>query len=147
MYDLVVLLHVLGAAVWVGGHLVLALSILPSALKSADVEFLRRFEAAYERVGIPALVIQVLSGLWLVWMLLPDMGAWLTGSTPVSRLILVKFALLAATLALALHARARVIPHLAADRLHILAWHIVPVTGIAVLFAGAGVLYRFGWFN
>ncbi len=136
----------MGATVWVGGHLVLALSILPSALKSRDVTFLGRFESAYERVGIPALVIQVLSGLWLIWMLLPDMGAWLTGSTPMSRLLLLKLALLLATLALALHARARVIPRLSADRLPILAWHIVPVTVIAVLFASAGVLYRFGWF-
>ena len=58
-------LHLLGAAIWVGGHLVLALGILPGALRRRDPQAIRAFEQVYERIGIPALLLQVVSGLWL----------------------------------------------------------------------------------
>ncbi|MBF3283866.1 copper transporter, partial [Pseudomonas aeruginosa] len=48
-------LHLLGAAIWVGGHLVLALGILPGALRRRDPQAIRAFEQVYERIGIPAL--------------------------------------------------------------------------------------------
>jgi uncharacterized membrane protein len=53
----VVLLHVLGATVWTGGHLVLAATVLPRALKERSVDELRRFENGYERIGILALLL------------------------------------------------------------------------------------------
>ncbi|MBI2492153.1 MAG: copper transporter, partial [Candidatus Rokubacteria bacterium] len=64
-YRLLVTLHLLGAAVWVGGHLVLSLSVLPRALRTRDPAIIRDFESAFERVGLPALLVQVLTGLWL----------------------------------------------------------------------------------
>ncbi|MEV1968220.1 hypothetical protein ABZR56_17340, partial [Pseudomonas aeruginosa] len=42
-------------AIWVGGHLVLALGILPGALRRRDPQAIRAFEQVYERIGIPAL--------------------------------------------------------------------------------------------
>jgi uncharacterized membrane protein len=44
MYASIVFLHVLGASVWVGGHLVLATSVLPRALKARKPEILLGFE-------------------------------------------------------------------------------------------------------
>ena len=38
MYHAVLLLHVLGATVWTGGHLVLALGVLPGALAQGNVQ-------------------------------------------------------------------------------------------------------------
>ncbi|MGB1297879.1 MAG: copper resistance protein CopD, partial [Psychrobium sp.] len=64
MYSIALLLHVLAATVWTGGHIVLATTILPRALKTKDVEFLRTFERGYEKVGIPALIIQVTTGFY-----------------------------------------------------------------------------------
>ena len=55
-------LHLLGASVWVGGHLVLLFSVLPGALRRRDVQPVRQFEQLYERVGIPALLVQIVSG-------------------------------------------------------------------------------------
>lgn len=76
-------LHLLGAAIWVGGHLVLALGILPGALRRRDPQAIRAFEQVYERIGIPALLLQVVSGLWLASLWLP-FHHWF-GATPVAR--------------------------------------------------------------
>ncbi|WP_257791643.1 hypothetical protein [Solilutibacter oculi] len=41
------MLHLLGASVWVGGHLVLALGVLPGVLRQRDVAMLLAFESRY----------------------------------------------------------------------------------------------------
>jgi len=139
-------LHLLGASVWVGGHLVLACSVLPRALRSRDADSIRQFESSFERVGLPALAVQVVTGIWLAYWRLPDVGAWLDFSNPIGRLIGIKLVLLGTTLALAVDARLRIIPRLKADNLVPLAWHIVPVTVIGVLLLMAGASFRIGWF-
>jgi hypothetical protein len=55
-------------------------------------------------------------------------------------------ALLAMTMAFAADARLRIIPNLSATNLVSLAWHVVPVTAISVLFVAVGVSFRTGWF-
>jgi putative copper export protein len=146
MHGAIVLLHVLAATVWTGGHLVLALTILPQALRSKSVADLSRFESAYEKVGIPALLIQVASGLWLASQIAPDVAQWFAFDDPVARLVGVKLLLLLSTMLFAADARLRIIPRLSAERLTSLAWHVVPVTIISVLFVTVGVSFRTGWF-
>lgn len=143
---LLIFLHVLAATVWTGGHLVLALTVLPRALRQSDPAFIHRFEAGYERIGVPALLIQALTGFALAFHSRPAPGAWFSSADPVGMLIGIKVVLLLLTLALALHARLRVLPELDASRLRALAWHIVPVTVLAVLFVLAGVGIRTGGF-
>jgi hypothetical protein len=58
----------------------------------------------------------------------------------------VKLILLAATIALALHARLRLIPGLTTARLPLLAWHIAGVTVFSVLFVAVGSAFRTGGF-
>jgi putative copper export protein len=144
MYRTIIILHLLGAAVWVGGHLVLTLSILPRALRARDPSTVLNFEGAYERVGMPALLIQVLTGLWLAHQWVPGIAGWFSPSSPQAALILTKLGLLAATVLLAAHARLRVIPRLDARTLPLLALHIVAVTIIAVAFLVVGVGVRMG---
>ncbi len=137
-------LHVLAATVWVGGHLVLSLSVLPKALRADDPRIVLDFESAYERVGLPALLVQVITGIWLAWRLIPEVGEWFSFSSPIATTIGVKLILLAVTLALAVHARLRLIPNLEDGSLRPLALHIVAITAIAVLMVVAGVGFRFG---
>lgn len=144
MYPLMLTLHVLGATVWTGGHVVLVLGFLLEALRRGDPEVVRFFESRYERVGIPALVVQVVTGLWLATVYVPDMRQWLAFDTPVSWLIGVKLLLLATTVGLAADARLRLIPRLGEGNLRALAWHIVPVSVVAVLLAIVGVGVRLG---
>lgn len=145
MYGIVLLLHLLAATVWTGGHLVLAVAVLPSVLKNSDIAYLSRFESGFEKIGIPALIIQVISGFWLAYHHLPDVTQWFDHSNPVARLILFKLVLLVLTFLLAIDARLRIIPHLSEDNLRSLAFHIIPVTLISVLFVIVGVSFRTGW--
>jgi putative copper export protein len=142
MYKYILLLHVLAATVWTGGHLVLAMSILPRALKERSPSDLLRFESVYEKVGIPALVIQIFTGIWLAHNLMPDVGRWFSFDSPISRLIFIKLSLLALTALFGIDARLRVIPKLTEQNLMSLAYHIIPVTLFSVLFVITGVSFR-----
>ena len=144
MYASLLVLHILGAAVWTGGHLVLAAVVLPRALRERSTADLQRFESGYEKIGIPALAIQVITGIWLAHIRMPDIGLWFDLSNPISRLIMIKLLLLILTAALALDARLRLIGNLKKENLTALAFHIVPVTVISVLFVVVGVLFRTG---
>lgn len=141
LYRLLLVLHLLGAAIWVGGHLVLALAVLPRALRRRDPRIVSDFESGYERLGLPALAVQIATGLYLTQYRVPSVAAWFSAATPQSRYILLKLGLLAATLLLALHARLRVVPHLEAKNLRFLAWHIAVITllGIGFVIAGVGL--------
>lgn len=134
--------HLLGASVWIGGHLVLALGILPGALRRGDVQAIRGFEQVYERIGLPALALQVVTGLWLASLWLPP-ALWL-GASPQAGLIQAKLGLLALTAALGVHARLALIPRLTPERLPALGLHIALITLSALGFAWVGAGFRFG---
>lgn len=146
MYGILILLHILGATVWTGGHLILAFTILPRVLRERSPAELLRFESAYERIGLPALVIQIVTGLMLAYRLVPDPGRWFDLEDSVGRLVGAKLILLAITFCFALDARLRVIPNLSEAKLVSMAWHIIPVTFIGVLFVVIGASFRTGWF-
>ena len=144
MYRLLVVLHLLGATVWVGGHLVLSLVVLPQALRARDASIVREFESGYERIGLPALLLQALTGVWLALHWVPDLRGWLAPASLHGWLVVVKLGLLAATLALAAHARFRLVPALDAGGLSTLAYHIVGVTLLGVAMLVTGVAIRTG---
>jgi putative copper export protein len=143
-YYLLLILHILGACIWVGGHLVLATRILPVALREKKAALIQDFERRYERLGMPALGAQVLTGLWLAHRILGGSAAVWCGDSGPARVVQVKLTLLAGTIALALHAKLRVIPRLNDDNLPRMAWHIAGVTTFGVLFVLAGASLRLG---
>jgi putative copper export protein len=142
-FKILLILHTLGACVWVGGHLILAVTILPKALKLKDPKIISTFESMFERIGIPSLITQIITGLRLAVLFLP-ISEWFDFSNSISRLISIKIILLLMTVALAIHARFFIIPKLNADRLSLLGWHIIGVTVIAVLMMLTGLSFRLG---
>ena len=76
MLNYLLILHLLGATIWTGGHLILALVVLPKVLSSRNLDALLQFEGQFEKIGMPALVIQIITGLWMVHNILPNMRAW-----------------------------------------------------------------------
>lgn len=146
MYGLALLLHILAATIWTGGHIVLSVVVLPRVLRERSPARLLEFESVYEKIGMPALIIQVITGLYLAYRMLPDVSQWLDFSNPVAHPILLKLSLLVLTLGFAMSARFRVIPHLSEKNLVTMAWHIIPVTIISILFVITGVSFRTGWF-
>lgn len=145
MYGILLLLHLLSATVWTGGHIVLAVVVLPRVLEERSPEMLLAFESVYEKIGMPALIVQVVTGLLLAHRLVPDIGEWFNMANPVSHSISAKLILLALTAGFAVNARFRVIPALSKDNLEVMAGHIVAVTVLSVLFVIVGVSFRTGW--
>ena len=97
----------------------LALGFLPAALRARDPAIIRDFESRFERLGLPALLLQVLTGVALAHLYLPP-REWFAFSGPISSSIAVKLLLLLAILALAVHARLRLIPRLSPQNLPVL---------------------------
>jgi putative copper export protein len=146
-FPLLVTLHVLAATIWTGGHLVLALGVLPRALHQGSAAVIRAYEEVFEPLGLTALAVLAVTGLAMGWIYLPGFASLFSLSTPIATLISLKLLLLAGTLALALHARLRLIPNLADDDLAPLAYHIGAITVLAVAFVVAGAGIRLGGFS
>ncbi|MFM2172420.1 MAG: hypothetical protein RLZZ54_347 [Cyanobacteriota bacterium] len=72
IFPVLVIVHALAATVWTGGHLVLDLRVLPRALKEQSAQAIRDFEELFEPLALTALAIQVITGLWMGSMYLPD---------------------------------------------------------------------------
>ncbi len=143
-FPLLVIVHALAATVWTGGHLVLDLGVLPRALRAQSAAPVRAFEEVFEPLGLSALAIQVVTGLWMGGIVLPGFQGLFSPANPIGMLVGVKLLLLAATAGLALHARLRLIPELTDARLSGLAWHIRGITALAVAFVVVGALIRLG---
>jgi len=140
------LLHLLGATIWTGGHLVLAFTILPRVLKGRDVASLHWFEQGYEKLGMPALLVQIVTGVWLAWQKVPSLELWFDmDAGPIAHLIRLKLLLLLLTALIAAHARFRVIPRLSPTTLPLMGWHIVAVTLLSVAFVATGLSFRVSW--
>jgi putative copper export protein len=146
LYNVLLALHLISATVWIGGHLVLVLGFLPLAIQKKDSSIVSSFEEVYEKIGIPALIIQVISGFWLGYLKLPDFSLWFVWSNYSSKLLSIKVIALGLTIILALHARLRIIPKLQTANLIYLAFHIAGVTILALVFLLAGLSFRTGWF-
>ncbi len=144
MLNYILIAHLLGATIWTGGHLILALVILPKALASRNVEVLLQFEEPFEKIGMPALGIQIITGLWMAYQLLPNIGSWFTLDNDLSVLIILKLLLLLLTFLVALHARFYMIPKLSADTLKAFSVNIILVTSFSVAFVIVGTLFRTG---
>jgi putative copper export protein len=146
MYGALLLLHILAATIWTGGHIVLSVVILPGVLRDKSPSRLLAFESVYEKIGMPALLVQIITGLLLAYQKLPAIGAWFNLDNPLATLILAKLSLLLLTFAFALDAKLRVIPVLSEKNLIDMACHIIPVTLLSVIFVVVGVSFRTGWF-
>jgi len=144
IFPVLVIVHALAATVWTGGHLVLDLRVLPQALREQSAQRIRDFEELFEPLGLTALAIQVITGLWMGWIYLPGYRGLFQPGNPIGILIGSKLVLLAGTAALAVHARVRLIPQLSDNNLSGLAWHIRGITALAIAFVVVGGLIRVG---
>ncbi|MCE7934535.1 MAG: copper resistance protein CopD [Chlorobi bacterium CHB2] len=136
-----VIIHVLGATIWVGGHLILAIRYLPKALQEKSTAPIVGFEHHYEALGLPALALQVITGIWMAHIYQVE---WFSFETVHYAIINTKIILLLCTVLLAIHARAFIIPSLTPKKLPLLASHIILVTIIAVAMLYLGLSFRLG---
>ncbi|NRR92169.1 CopD family protein [Winogradskyella undariae] len=140
LLKLIIFLHIICATIWTGGHLILALGFLPKALSKNDFSIIEQFESKFERIGIPALLILVITGIYMASIYTTDFFKF-DFSNHQNKHIYIKLILLLCTVLLAVHARFFLIPK---KKLKPLAYHIGLVTLIAVLFVFVGFSLRSG---
>jgi len=145
MYNQILLiLHLLSATIWVGGHMILCFRFLPKAIKEKDPEVIREFEKQYEPIGIPALLLLVISGIMMAYNYNVTLTSWFSFSNSIEKVISVKLLLLFVTLGLAIHARFFIIPKLSVSNLKQMAMHIIVLTAVAITMLVVGSLVRIG---
>ncbi len=145
---LVLFLHLLGASIWVGGHLILAIRFIPQAWRLSDARELLAFEQKYEPIGMTALAAQIATGLHLAWAYSSDMVQWFDPHASPIDVIGYKLMTLLLTALIAAHARFRVIPKLQQQPqgawVKVFCVHVLNVTALAIVFVYLGVVFRFG---
>ena len=70
---IVILVHLLAAMIWTGGHLILSIGFLPAALKNNDFSVISSFEERYEKIGIPSLLVLVITGIYMATVYTPTL--------------------------------------------------------------------------
>lgn len=145
-HHLLLIIHILAATVWIGGHLYLIISILPKVLKSRNATKLLAFEKSFEPLGITALILLVISGFWMMFQFGIKIADIFSFATPIERVTSTKIILLITTVLFALSAQFRVIPSLkkSPKKLPEMAVHAICVTLIGVAMLVLGTFVRYG---
>lgn len=146
-HHILLVLHLIAATIWVGGHLVLAIGYLPKALKHKDFSYIGNFEKTYEPIGMPSLAVLIITGILMAYDYNASFSSWFSFATPIERVVSLKLTFLLTTVCFAISAQTRVLPKLRKGQLNKLpemAVHIICVTLIGVLMVILGSLVRIG---
>lgn len=146
-HHILLIVHLIAATIWVGGHLVLAIGFLPKALKHNDFSYIGNFEKTYEPIGMPSLVVLVITGIIMAYDYSAGFSTWFSFSTPIERVVSLKLMCLLTSVCFAISAQTRVLPQLRKGnmkKLTEMAVHIICVTTIGVLMVVLGSFVRIG---
>ena len=146
-HHILLVLHLIAATIWVGGHLVLAIGYLPKALKRKDFSYIGNFEKTYEPIGMPSLAVLVITGILMAYDYNAGLSSWFSFATPIERVVSLKLICLLTSICFAISAQTRVLPKLRKGQLNKLsemAVHIICVTLIGVVMVILGSLVRIG---
>ncbi len=145
-HQITLIIHLLAGTIWVGGHLILCFRYLPKALKKKDPQVIREFEKQYEPLGIPALILLIITGILMAYDYNATISTWFLFSNDIEKVVSIKLLLLFSTLILAIHARFFLIPKLTTSNLLFMSLHIIILSSIAVAMLVFGSLVRIGGF-
>jgi putative copper export protein len=145
-HHFLLILHLLSATIWVGGHLLLVFGYLPQALKEKNQNIILNYERKYEPVGMTALVLLVITGILMAYQYGVSIEYWFQFETPIEKVVSTKLTLLFMTVLFALSAQFRVLPKLkkSPEKLPEMTFHILSVTIIGVLMVVLGSFVRYG---
>ncbi|WP_347052583.1 copper resistance protein CopD [Flavobacterium olei] len=146
LHHLVLIMHLLAAAIWVGGHLLLTICYLPSALKKKDPHIILNFEKKFEKLGLSSLVILIITGIWMAYDFGVSIDKWFHFTSGFEKVISIKLILLFCTFIFAIIAQAIVIPTLNKYNIKRMAVIILSVTSIGVTMLILGSTLRYGGF-
>lgn len=144
MHHILLVVHLLAATIWVGGHCILCFRYIPLALRKKNPEIISAFEKRYEIIGLPSLLLLIVTGIAMAYRYGVVAATWFSFSNGIEKIVSIKLLLLFTTLLLAVHARIFIIPKLAIHNLWLLALHILLVTFIGIAMLVLGSFVRFG---
>ncbi len=147
IHHILLVFHLVTATIWVGGHLVLSIGFLPKALKHRDFSYIGNFERTYEPIGMPSLLVLVITGILMAYDFGAGASTWFHFQNPIERVVSAKVLCFLCSLSFAISAKTRVLPKLRKghiEKLPEMAVHIICVTlfGLAMLLLGS--LVRIG---
>jgi len=137
-------LHLLAATIWVGGHLFLSIRFLPEALKKKDTSILINFKDKFEPIGMPSLIILLVTGIFMAYDYDVTITKWFSFSNNIERVVSIKLILLFVSVIMAVNAQLFVFPKVTSERLTPVAIQIVTITIIGVAMLVLGSLVRLG---
>jgi len=109
-HHLLLIIHLLSATIWVGGHLLLVFGHLPQALKEKNQNIILNYEKKYEPVGMTALILLVTTGILMAYKYGISIEYWFQFSTPIEKVVSTKLLLLLLTFVFAFSAHFSVFP-------------------------------------
>lgn len=145
-HQILLIIHLICISIWVGGHLFLALRILPVLFKEKSAAKLFTFGDSFEPLGMGALVLIVTTGVWMALQLGVPVSSWFHFASPIESVVSTKLILLACILLLAISVRTRINPTLKSSpkKLPELAVHIVLINLLILTMLILGTVIRYG---
>lgn len=126
--------------------MILSIGFLPKAFKHKNPGIVTGFEKSYEKTGLPALLLLVITGVMLSCRYDVTISDWFSFKTFIEKVISTKLTLLFCMLGLAIHARLFIIPKLNVKSLNFMAIHIIVITLIGITMMTIGTFLRFWGF-
>jgi len=143
-HHILLIVHLLAATIWVGGHLFLSIRFLPEAIKTKEVSIIKNFKDKFEPIGMPALIISILTGIAMAYDYDVTFTEWFSFSNGIEKVVSLKLILLFITITLAVNAQLFLFPKLTSKNLPKAALQIILVTLIGVTMLILGSLVRIG---
>lgn len=144
LHHFVLIIHLLAATIWVGGHLLLAICYLPTALKKKDPHIILNFEKKFEILGMSSLVLLIITGVWMAYDFGVTAETWFHFSSGFEKVVSIKLILLLCTFICAVCAQLYVIPKLNIYNIKSIAIIILTVTSIGIAMLVLGSTLRYG---
>lgn len=143
LHHLLLIIHLIAATIWIGGHLTLSIVFLPMALKQKEPLIILNFEKKFEPLGISSLIALVITGIWMAYDFGVSYESWFNFSSSIEKVVSIKLLLLLLTIILALYTQIYVIPNLSKYNLNKIAFSIISVTiiGLSMLILGSTIRY------
>lgn len=143
-HQLLLIIHLLAATIWVGGHLILLLIYVPKAKKYNSLDGISFFRKNFECIGMPSLLLLLITGVLLAYEYDVSIDKWFQFKGAIERVVSIKLILLLTTLLLGMSATKFIFPRLTNEPKRILYVFILVVTSIAVIMVVLGSFVRVG---
>lgn len=145
-HQIVLIIHLLAATIWIGGHLILLLRYVPKSIKNKSINEINLFRKNFEPIGIPSLLLLLITGIIMAYDYDVSVDKWFSFESSVEKIVSLKLILFFCTILLAFTAAKFLFPKLQNKHSYIVWIFIFLVTSIAVTMLILGSLIRIGGF-